>query len=127
MRYEDKERFRQRIEDAREFLGSAFDNLHKNRFKAALDHAGDSVIAANDAFTIFMIQEAASRDHSEAISIHKKAGQKISDNRASILKTLLDLRHKKGYRSVDVGKGIASAAVRDADKFLRWVDEKLRG
>lgn len=126
MRYEEKGKFKQRLRDAKEFLESAFDNLNKNRFKAALIDAGDCVIASNDAFTIFMIEERASTDHAEAIAVHKKAGQKISENKVNILKTILDLRHKQGYRSVEVGKRIATRTVRDTEKFLKWVDEKLR-
>lgn len=125
MRHEEKDRFRQRLSDAGEFLDSAFDNLDKGRFKAALVDAGDSAIAANDAFTIFMLEEKASTDHMEATGLHKKAGQKISENRVSILKGLLDMRHRDGYRSVEVSKRLASKAVGDAEKFLKWVSDKL--
>ena len=43
-----------------------------------VDHSIDAVIAANDAFTIFFMEQVASTDHKEAISLHKEAGKKIS-------------------------------------------------
>ncbi|MFQ5647719.1 MAG: HEPN domain-containing protein [Candidatus Aenigmatarchaeota archaeon] len=126
MRFEDKTRSRQRLKDAEEFLDSAFDNLNKERFKAALIDAGDCAIAANDAFTVFMIEEKASMDHREAVKLHKKAGQKISENKVRILQSLLELRHKEGYRSTAVGKNLARTAVMDAEIFLRWAKEKIK-
>lgn len=126
MRQEPKENAMQRIKDAEEFLESAEDNMGKGRFKAAVVDAGDAVIAANDAFTISLIEEKASSDHSEAISVHKKAGIKINDNQSLILKNLLDERHLYGYRSVQVSKNTAEKDVANAKKFVRWVREKIR-
>jgi len=125
VRIESKENASQRLKDALEFLNSAMDNLDKNRFKAALVDAADASIAANDAFTIFMIEQKASTDHREAIAMHKKAGQKVSENRVAILKRLIDFRHKTGYRSVSVSKSLAAQCVADATKFVRWVQEKM--
>jgi len=33
---------------------------------------------------------------------------------------------REWYRSVEVSKSVATGAVRDADKFLGWVEEKLK-
>ncbi|VVB59611.1 Uncharacterised protein [uncultured archaeon] len=126
MRYEPKENALQRIKDAGEFIDSAEDNLAKGRFKAAIMNAGDAVIAANDAFTVFFIEEKASSDHSEAIAIHKKAGMKINENRLVILKDALDERHLYGYRPVQASKNTAEKDVANAKKFVKWVEEKIK-
>ena len=78
MKKEDKFKAKIRLNDAEEFIRSARDNLEKDRYKASLDHSIDAVIAANDAFTIFFIEQIPSIDHKEAISLHKEAGKKIN-------------------------------------------------
>lgn len=125
MRQEPKENAMQRINDAEEFMQSAEDNFGKGRFKAAIVDSGDAVIAANDAFTIHFIEEKASGDHLDAISVHKKAGMKVNENQSIILKTLLDERHQYGYRSVQASKGAAEKDIASARKFVKWVKEKL--
>lgn len=126
MRIESKENSVQRIKDALEFLESAKDNLDKGRFKASVDNAVDAVIAANDAFTISLIQQMPTSDHQEAVRLHKEAGKKISTNLSSILKELLDLRHQKTYRPVIVSKATAEEALRKSISFVRWVQERLK-
>ena len=63
MKKEDKSKAGIRLKDADEFIKSARNNLESERYKASLDHSIDAVIAANDAFTIFLIEEIASTDH----------------------------------------------------------------
>ena len=125
MKQEPKENAFQRIKDAEEFIESAEDDLNKGRFKAAVVGAGDAVIAANDAFTIYFIEEKASRDHSEAIAVHKKAGMKINENKVIILKNLLDERHRYGYRAVQTSKSVAEKDLYQAKLFTKWVRSKL--
>lgn len=126
MRIEPKENAVQRIKDALEFLESAKDNLDKGRFKASVDNAVDSIIAANDAFTISLIQQIPTSDHQEAVRLHKEAGKKISANQSSTLKQLLDLRHQKTYRPVMVSKATAEETLRKSINFVRWVQEQLK-
>jgi len=115
----------QRIKDADEFLESANDNLDKSRFKAATDNAADAVIAANDAFTIHMLEEVASSDHKEAIRLHIDAGRKVNANKADQLIALLNLRHQKTYRPVVVLLSTAQDAVLRAKRFVSWVKQFL--
>lgn len=114
-----------RIKDASEFLDSAKDNLDKNRFKSVILDCGDAIIAANDALTIYVLGEMASRDHQEAIKLHKKVGVKINENRVDILQNLLNIRHQKGYRAIVVSKSLAEETLKDATKFVKWVKEKI--
>jgi len=125
MKKEDKFKSKIRLSDAEEFIRSAKDNLEKERYKASLDHSVDAVIAANDAFTIFFIEQIPSTDHKEAISLHKEAGEKISENKASEIALLLEERHRRTYRSVPVTKNLAEITLKKSQRFLEWVKSKI--
>lgn len=126
MRNEDKIKARIRLKDADEFIASSRDNLEVGRFKASLDHSIDSVIAANDAFTIYFIEQVASQDHHEAITLHKLAGQKINENKATEILELLEERHRKTYRTVSVNKELAELIFKRATRFLNWIKDKIK-
>lgn len=126
MKQEDKTKAILRLKDSEEFLASSKNNLEAERYKASLDHAIDAVIAANDAFTIYFIEQFASMDHREAITLHKLAGQKISENRANDIAELLEERHRKTYRTVSVNKDLAELMLKKATRFLNWVKSKLK-
>jgi len=125
MKKEDKIKSVIRIKDAEEFIESAEENLKKGRYKASLDHSVDAVIATNDAFTIFFIEEVASTNHREAISLHKEAGKKISENKANEIALLLEERHKRSYRCVPVTNNLADITLKRAIRFLDWVKSKI--
>ena|SRR3989344_6855856 len=126
MKQEDKIKAVLRLKDAEEFMASSEDNLNSGRYKASLDHAIDAIIAANDAFTIYFLEQVASVDHHEAISLHKLAGQKISENKANEVSGLLEERHRKTYRTVSVTKNLAELNLKKAKRFLDWVKIKIK-
>lgn len=126
MKKEDKFKAKIRLSDAEEFIRSAKDNLEKGRYKASLDHSIDAVIAANDAFTIFFIEQIPSTDHKEAISLHKEAGKKINENKASEIALLLEERHRRTYRSVPVANDLAEITLKKSQRFLEWVKSKIK-
>ena len=125
MKAESKDRAKIRIKDADECIASAKENIERERFKASLDHSIDATIAANDAFTIHFIEQVASTDHREAIQLHKLAGQKISENKASEIALLLEERHRKSYRCVPVTRNLAEITLKKASRFLDWVKIKI--
>jgi len=126
MKEEAKENAKIRLKDALEFIESAKRNFEEGRYKSALIDSGDAAIAANDAFTIFFLEKVASRDHQEALFLHKEAGKKINENKSDLLQSLLTVRHQKGYRSVVVSKSVAEENINNAIKFVSWVVERLR-
>jgi len=126
MKKEDKANAIIRLRDADEFIASSRDNLNEGRFKASLDHAIDAVIAANDAFTIYLLEQVASQNHNEAIRLHKLAGQKISENRADDIAILLEERHRKTYRTVPVNRNLAEVTLKKAERFIEWVKARLK-
>lgn len=125
MKKEDKFKAKIRLNDAEEFLKSAKDNLEKDRYKASLDHSIDAVIAANDAFTIFFIEQIPSTDHKEAVSLHKEAGKKVNENKANEIALLLEERHRRTYRSMPVTKSLAEITLKKSQRFLEWVKSKI--
>lgn len=126
MMEESKDNAKLRLKDAIEFLESARRNLEEGRYKSALLNSGDAAIAANDALTIFLLGKVGSRDHQEAVMLHKEAGIKINENKSDILQNLIAERHRKGYRVFVVSKSLAETDVRNAFKFVNWVIEKLK-
>ena len=115
----------QRMKDMLEFLESAKDNLKKQRFKVCVDNAVDAVIAANDAFTIFLLGQVATGDHQEAVRIHREAGRKIGGNQYFLLQHLLEERHKKTYRAVSVSKKDAEEILEKSIKFMSFVQKNI--
>lgn len=125
MKIEDKRNYKIRLYDALDFLEIAKEAFKKNKFKVALMNAGDVAIAANDAFTIYFIEQKASLDHREAFKLHKQAGQKISENKINLLKSLIEHRHTEGYRCTSVSKNLAKEMIDNAIKFVSWVQSKI--
>lgn len=123
---ESKENAKFRLKDATEFLQSAKRNMEDGRYKSALLDSGDAAIAANDALTIFLLGKVGSRDHQEAVMLHKEVGRLLNENKSELLQNLISERHKKGYRVFTVSKALAEADMRDAFKFVNWVVEKLK-
>jgi uncharacterized protein (UPF0332 family) len=116
----------QRMKDAEEFLSSAEDNLLKGRYKACVDNAVDAVIAANDALTIWFLEAVATRSHREAIVLHSEVGRKIGKSRVSLLRRLLELRHRATYRPVKIDKNTAQKTLKSARSFVLWVKFRLK-
>ena len=125
MKSEEKRDYRIRLDDALDFLEIAKSAFERDKFKVALMNAGDAAIAANDAFTIYFIEQKASLDHREAFSLHKLAGQKINENKIDLLKSLIEHRHAEGYRCTAVSKNLAKEMIDNAVKFISWVQGKI--
>jgi len=68
------------IKKADEFLSSAQDNLIKRRFNAAGFEATQAIINANDALTIYFLEQRASKNHREAIKLHLDVVRVINDS-----------------------------------------------
>lgn len=126
MKLEDKKNYKIRLDDALDFLDTAKEAFEKNKFKVCLMNAGDAAIAANDAFTIYFIEQKASLDHREAFKLHTQAGQKINENNINLLKSLIEHRHAEGYRCTTVSKNLAKEMINNAIKFISWVQDKIK-
>ena len=43
-----------------------------------------------------------------------------------VLQSLLNIRHQQGYRTVAVSKSLAEQSLRNAAKFVKWIEEKIK-
>lgn len=86
------------LDQSEEFLESARDNMNKDRFNAAGFNAIQSMINANDALTIFFLEQRASKDHKEAVRLHVDVIRIINDSSCrNLFKNALDLKSTVGY------------------------------
>lgn len=122
---EKRENSKLRMQDSAEFIESAKDNLEKKRFKAAIDHAIDGCIAANDAFTIRHLGKKASLSHYEALDLHKEASKKFSANQLDNLRFLLNERHRITYRAIRATKEQAEINIKKGIDFSSWIKENI--
>jgi len=112
---------------AKEFLESAKDNINKQRFNVAGFDAIQSAINANDAFTGRFVRKRGSRNHNEALKLNRDAVVLAGDSRGrEFLKRCLRSRSDVGYTSILTSKSTSETIMRDAEKFLSWVETKLK-
>jgi HEPN domain-containing protein len=115
------------LKKAEEFLSSAQDNLTKGRFNAAGFEATQSIINANDALTIYFLEQRASKDHKEAVKLHVDVVRVINDGSGrQILKNALEARSEVGYLGRAITQGEAQNLVKSAIKFIEWVKRYLK-
>lgn len=114
------------LSKAKKFLEIAtkMENIYPEE---AAFNAVQTVINANDAFTISVLEKRASKDHREAIILHKEAAAKIGDSKIDTVYKALDARDAVGY---DVRKNIpkqdCEMLIKRADRFINWVEGILK-
>lgn len=85
------------LKKSKKFLDIATLILERYPEEAAFN-ATQSIINANDALTIFMLGKRASKDHREAILLHREVVKKIGDSsKLSIVQMSLESREVTGY------------------------------
>jgi len=115
------------LKQAEEFLNSAKDNMFKNRFNAAGFDAIQSMINANDALTVFFLEERASKDHKEAMKLHVDVIRVMNDSSCrSMLRNALELKSTVGYIGKALSKREAENLTRDAIRFLEWAKRYVK-
>ncbi len=104
------------------FLEIARKNLDLYPEESAFN-ATQSIINANDAFTVSIINKRATKDHREAILLHKEAIKKVGDSsKLDIVQKGLELRESTEYDvRKTISKNDAEILVKKAERFLNWV------
>jgi HEPN domain-containing protein len=115
------------LKKSKKFLDIAILILGKYPEEAAFN-ATQSIINANDALTIFMLGKRASKDHREAILLHKEVVKKIGDSsKLSIVQMSLESREGTGYDiKKSLGKKDCEILVKRAERFVNWVENLLK-
>ena len=117
----------QYLSQAEEFLASASQNLKEKRFNAAGFSAIQSMINANDALTIYYLEQRASKDHREAIKLYVDVVKIINDSsQRNRFKEAMDKRAYVGYLGTPISKKEAEKLLRSATQFLIWVRKYVK-
>lgn len=126
MRVYPKEYAKDFLKKAKKFLEIAKENIGKYPEEAAFN-AIQASINANDAFTICILEKRASKDHREAILLHKEAAAKIGESKSEIIHMQIDSRDATGY---DVKKSLSKAEcetlIKRAERFVNWVEDVIK-
>lgn len=115
------------LKKSKKFLDIATLILERYPEEAAFN-ATQSIINANDALTIFMLGKRASKDHREAILLHREVVKKIGDSsKLSIVQMSLESREVTGYDiKKSLGKKDCEILVKRAERFVSWVENLLK-
>lgn len=97
--------------------------IKKARFNASAFDASQSIMLANDAFTIFVLGRRASKDHREAIQLHIAASAG-KESKREILAEALEKRSEFGYTDRDCKDSEANLLLVRAKRFIDWTKGK---
>jgi len=115
------------LAQAEEFLASARQSMESNRYNATGFNAVQAMINANDALTIFYLEQRASADHREGIKLHADVVKIINDgSQRERLKEAMQLRSDVGYMGTSVSKNDAERILRRATQFIAWVKKYVK-
>lgn len=115
------------LERAEEFLETAKTALAKEMYNVAAFNAGQAAISANDAVTMKFINRRASRDHNEALQLHREVVVILGDDEGrKYLSELLEARRIYGYTAKDCSKAESERLVRNAERFVAWTRKVLK-
>ena len=108
------------MEKAESFYLAALDDLEKGRYDACVFNASQSIILGNDCYCIFFLERRPSKDHKEAIEMHKEAsGGRPS--RKDVIEDALEKRGIFGYTEKNASQQEAKLILTKARRFLDWV------
>jgi len=112
---------------SKKFLEIAKSNLYKYPEEAAFN-ATQAIINANDALTIFILGKKATKDHREAIILHKEVIKKIGDSsKLPIIQQSLESREATGYDiKKRFGKQNSEILIKKAERFVDWVESWIK-
>jgi HEPN domain-containing protein len=117
----------QYLVQAEEFLASARQSMESDRYNATGFNAVQAMINANDALTIFYLEQRASTDHREGIKLHADVVKLINDgSQRERLKEAMQLRSEAGYMGTAISKNDAERILRNAAQFIAWIRKYVK-
>ena len=108
------------MEKAESFCMAALDDFDKNRFDVCVFNASQSIILGNDCYCIFFLGRRPSKDHSEAIEMHKEASAG-KPSKKDVVAVALEKRGIFGYTEKMASQQEAKLILTKARRFLDWV------
>lgn len=124
----DKSLFRNYLKKAEESLESAKECLEKGRWNSAVVNAVHCGISACDALTVFkMGARHAGERHEDAIALLEtlELPKDVLSGKGRQLSRLLGIKNAAEYEERLMYENEAREAVRDAERFFKWVKELL--
>lgn len=124
-----KELYLNYLQKARENLEAAKESLQAGRWNAATINAVHSGISATDALTVFMIGvRHAGQRHEDALSLLQTLNLPKNElkNKSRQLSRLLSIKNASEYEERLIRKKEAAMAVRDAERYVEWINDKLQ-
>ena len=118
------------LEKARESLEAARESLSARRWNAAATNAVHCGISATDALTVFMIGvRHAGERHQDAAALLQTLSLPRGNlsTRGRQLARLLAIKNTAEYEERLIREKEAAEAVRDAGRYLEWVENLLKG
>jgi len=117
------------LKKARENLDTAMECLRAERWNAAAINAVHCGISACDALTVFMVGvRHAGERHEDAVALLLTLNlpRDVLSVKGQQLSRLLGIKNAAEYEERLMTQKEAAEAVRDAERFLEWVEELLR-
>jgi HEPN domain-containing protein len=123
-----KERYLNYLRKSDEFHRSAEEAARRGDWTAAVSNAVHSGISMADALTVFYAGErSTAQDHDEAMRLLATLGiaRNELDRNMKHLFSLLEVKNLAEYEDRLLGQSEAESAMRNADRFRRWVLSRL--
>lgn len=124
-----KELYGNYLDKARESLEAAKESLSARRWNAATINAVHCGISATDAITVFMIGvRHAGERHEDAITLLQNLSlpNETLSTKGRQLVRLLSIKNTAEYEERLIREKEATEAVRDAERYLMWVETLLK-
>ena len=121
--------FENYLKKAKECLDTAEECTNAGRWNAATINTVHCGISACDALTVFMIGVRHAGDrHEDAITLLQTLSlpKDILSSKGRQLSRLLGIKNVAEYEGRLITQNEAMEAVRDAERFLEWIEELLR-
>ena len=129
MRRVKKDLYENYLKKARENFASAKESLNAGRLNAATINAIHCAINACDALTVFMIgARHAGERHEDAVALLQTLNlpRDVLAVKGRQLSRLLGVKNAAEYEERLISEKEAAEAVKDTERFLKWVEEFLR-
>lgn len=116
------------LKTAIEYVEGARDHFHKKRFIACCGDAVHGMIAASDTLTIYFLgKKSAGQNHLDAVKLLKQVSPGDEELNKQLMKfqRVLGLKSAAEYEGGKVDQKDAEAALRDAERFLTFVQQRI--
>lgn len=116
------------LNKSEEFMATANDSLEKSRYNACVLNAVHAVISAADALLVFVkgLRHAGTK-HDEVVELFSTIFSAEPDHEKNVSRfsSVLSVKNAAEYLEASLGHKDATAAVKDASRFLEYVRGKL--